>query len=282
MRYGLSALGLPDAVGRGIEMSGNAQEQITDAILPDEVEQAMSDLKRWFVDKVMEEAFGFTLTELERYLHDPGTYLTSRTLFPEGTKAKIDTELGNFAQAFSALECTRINFVPFQNTLNMIKLQLVDPEELVRVLWTERALPRNLSTEEHIRAFVQTFFKSGIQMQFMRSLDAGYDWDRPDFAGCMLWDDPTVRQKIFHRIFQVARPGRGRGPGGVGGRTEIRGLLPGIAIPAEVRLAVGRRRRRHTVRAERPRLPLLPPRGRFPERARRRHGRESASGSCPK
>jgi hypothetical protein len=212
LRYGLSALGLPDAVGRGIEMSGNAQEQITDAILPDEVEQAMSDLKRWFVDKVMEEAFGFTLTELERYLRDPGTYLTSRTLFPEGTKAKIDTELGNFAQTFSALECTRIDFVPFQNTLNMIKLQLVDPEELVRVLWTERALPRNLSTEEHIRAFVQTFFKSGIQMQFMGSLDAGYNWDRPDFAGCMLWDDPTVRQKIFHRIFRVARPGAGMGP----------------------------------------------------------------------
>ena len=211
LRYGLSALGLPDAVGRGIEMSGNAQEQIADAILPDEVEQAMSDLKRWFVDMVMEEAFGITLTELENYLHDPGTYLTSRTLFPEGTKAKIDTELGNFAQAFSALECTRINFVPFQNTLNMIKLQLVDPEELVRVLWTERALPQNLSTEEHIRAFVQTFFKSGIQMQFMRSLDAGYDWDRPDFAGCMLWDDPTVRQKIFHRIFKVARPGAGVG-----------------------------------------------------------------------
>ena len=245
LRYGLSALGLPDAVGRGIEMSGNAQEQIADAILPDEVEQAMSDLKRWFVDKVMEEAFGVTLTELERYLQDPGTYLTSRTLFPEGTKAKIDAELGNFAQAFSALECTRINFVPFQNTLNMIKLQLVDPEELVRVLWTERAFPQNLSTEEHIRAFVQTFFKSGIQMQFMAQSRRRVRLGPPGFRRLHALGRSDGPAEGLPPHLQ-GRPAGSRGrPDDGGGRTELRGLLAGVAIPAEVRLADGRERRRH-------------------------------------
>ena len=100
MKYGLSALGLPDAVGRGIEMTGAIQEQITDAILPDEVEPAMSDLKRWFVDEVMEEAFGVTLTEIESYLRDPGTYLTSRRPSPEGTQEKIDREMGRFARRY--------------------------------------------------------------------------------------------------------------------------------------------------------------------------------------
>ena len=50
MNYGLSGLGLPDAVGRGIEMSGEVQERNSDAILPDEIKEAISDLKRWFIE----------------------------------------------------------------------------------------------------------------------------------------------------------------------------------------------------------------------------------------
>ena len=207
MRYGLSGLGLPDAVGRGIEMTGAVQEQIADAILPDEVKEAISDLKRWFIDYVMEKAFGITLTEMEDALRDPATQFRNPLLFPAGTKEKIDGELGNFGRVFPVAECFRNNFAPFLDTLTMIKLQLVDPNELARVMWTERAFPPVLTAEEHVQAFVATYFKSGIQMQFMRSLDAGYDYDRPDFAGCLLWDDPTVRQKFFRRVFHVARPG---------------------------------------------------------------------------
>ncbi|MBP7706742.1 MAG: hypothetical protein KA243_05785 [Candidatus Aminicenantes bacterium] len=216
LRYGLSALGLPDAVGRGIEMSGEVQERIADAILPDEVEAAMSDLKRWFVDKVMEEAFGVTLTEVENYLRDPGSYLDDRSLFPAGTRAKIDGELGNFGQAFPVDECYRNSFGPFLDTLNMIKLQLVEPAELARIMFAERALPWNdpngQTTEAGLAQFVAGAFPRSVQMQFMRSLDAGYDYDRPDFAGCLLWDNAAIRQKIFHRIFHVERPAAGLKP----------------------------------------------------------------------
>jgi len=209
MNYGLSALGLPDAVGRGIQMTGAVQEQIADGILPDEIKAAMDDLKRWFIDEAMQDAFGVTLTELEDALRDPGTQLRNPALFPAGTRERIDRELGNFGRGIQPWETPAIDFVPFQNTLSMIKLQIIEPAELTRILWAERALPFNLTTEAHVVAFVQDGFVRGIQMQFMESLDAGYDWDHPDFRGCLLWDDPTVRQKIFHRIFRVTRPGTG-------------------------------------------------------------------------
>jgi hypothetical protein len=211
MRYGLSGLGLPDAVGRGIEMTGAVQEQIADAILPDEVKEAISDLKRWFIDYVMEKAFGITLTEMEDALRDPATQFRNPLLFPAGTKEKIDGELGNFGRVFPANECFRNSFAPFLDTLTMIKLQLVAPAELARVMFAERVLPYNdpagQSTEAQLAAFETWAFPRGIQMQFMRSLDAGYDYDRPDFAGFQLWDIPAARQKLFYRIFHVARPG---------------------------------------------------------------------------
>ena len=141
LRYGLSGLGLPDAVGRGIEMTGAVQEQIADAILPDEVKEAISDLKRWFIDYVMEKAFGITLTEMEDALRDPATQFRNPLLFPAGTKEKIDGELANFGRVFPAGECYRNSFAPFLDTLTMIKLQLVDQNELARVMWTERAFP---------------------------------------------------------------------------------------------------------------------------------------------
>ncbi|MCK7462039.1 MAG: hypothetical protein MZU84_08265 [Sphingobacterium sp.] len=141
MRYGLSGLGLPDAVGRGIEMTGAVQERIADAILPDEVKEAISDLKRWFIDYVMEKAFGITLTEMEDALRDPATQFRNPLLFPAGTKEKIDVELGNFGRVFPVNECFRNSFAPFLDTLTMIKLQLVAPAELARVMFAERALP---------------------------------------------------------------------------------------------------------------------------------------------
>ena len=141
MNYGLSGLGLPDAVGRGIEMTGAVQERISDAILPDEIKEAISDLKRWFVDYVMEKAFGITLTEMEDALRDPATQFRNPLLFPAGTKEKIDGELGNFGQVFPVLECYRSSFGPFLDTLTMIKLQLVEPAELARIMFAERTLP---------------------------------------------------------------------------------------------------------------------------------------------
>jgi hypothetical protein len=225
MRYGLSALGLPDGVGRGIQMSGEVQEQITDAVLPDSVKAALSDLKRWFIDLVVERAFGVTLTELEDALRDPGTQLRNPALFPAGTKEKIDRELGNFGQGIQTWELPSIDFVPFQNTLNMIKLQLVDRTDLARVLWAEGA-HFNLSTREQLSAFLDSDFAQGIQMQFMESLDAGYYWDRPEFPGFILWANPEARQKIFHRMFRVVLPAGGLGP-----KLSVAGPRFEVALP---------------------------------------------------
>ena len=159
----------------------------------------------------MEKAFGITLTEMEDALRDPATQFRNPLLFPAGTKEKIDGELGNFGRVFPVNECFRNSFAPFLDTLTMIKLQLVAPAELARVMFAERVLPYNdpagQSTEAQLAAFEAWAFPRGIQMQFMRSLDAGYDYDRPDFAGFQLWDIPAARQKLFYRIFHVARPG---------------------------------------------------------------------------
>jgi hypothetical protein len=230
MNYGLSGLGLPDAVGRGIEMTGAVQERISDAILPDEIQEAISDLKRWFIDYVMEKAFGITLTEMEEALRDPATQFRNPLLFPAGTKEKIDGELGNFGRTFPVNESFRNSFAPFLDTLSMIKLQLVDPAELARIMFAERTLPYNdpagQSTEAQLAAFEKWVYPRGIQMQFMGSLDAGYDWDRPDFAGFQLWDIPAARQKIFHRIFHVQRPGANAGLAVAGAAPPLEIALP--------------------------------------------------------
>ena len=73
-------------------------------------------------------------------------------------------------------------------------------------------LTYNLSPRELLEAFVNGAFPRGIQMQFMGSFDAGYNWDRPDFPRVdPLGQLPEAREKIFRRIFHVNRPGAGLG-----------------------------------------------------------------------
>ncbi len=286
MDYGLSALGLPDAVGRGLRLSSSMQESITKAILPEALREIWSDIKRYFLDLIFEEAFGITLTELENALRDPATQLRNPALFPAGTREKIDREMGRFGENVAMMTS---GFVPFVNSLAMMKLQLVDPAEIERILPPEAYAPIALPplsggtfqpfidrvrlfyerTPVHLRRYlvrhlniwipvtnppepfesflsklqarmdtgkiavmVQHFpiywrsvyskpdlddaaimrflaveedFRRGVQMQFMRSLDAGYDWNKPDFTGCLLWDSLAARDQVFHRIFQVKK-----------------------------------------------------------------------------
>ena len=207
MNYGLLALGLPDAVGRGIEMSGDIQRRITDAILPQAVRDAFSDLKRWFIDMVMEEAFGFTLTELENYLRDPGAQTHQSGPLPPGDQGEDRPRDRRPRPDVSSFEVARTSFVAFQNTLNMIKLQIVEPAELARVLWTGGSFqPVDGGAPPGVRAGQ---LRQRHPHAFMGNLDAGYNWDRPDSRGWILWETAPGPGKDLPPDLQVDRPGAG-------------------------------------------------------------------------
>lgn len=159
----VSMLGAPDVLGFTIGAVG----EVLDAMLPDALRAKMDELRTTFlVNPLCYRMTGLTWTQIEyvnkypeRWLDGTNTW-DGEKMFPAGTRARIDADMGNFASELkSPSEST---FQPFYNTVVMSKLALIGRYGVNDLL-------QKAGSSERI--------SGEYMLGWLKSLDGSYSWE---------------------------------------------------------------------------------------------------------
>lgn len=186
-RHLLSMSGAPDFVGLTNEIIGN----ISDAIIPSLLKEAISQMKRDLLNYLLSEAFGITVDKMEAYAKNPERHFDRILNQPYGN-AKITT-LRTFNREALKLRDTgysqpsqRFDYEQFPaayNTVLLSKLIMLSPEGINQLL-------QDLGSSARLQ-------QPNVMIGFIRSLDSDNEWHRHDNAQMVMAQDVCAYTNIF-------------------------------------------------------------------------------------
>lgn len=184
----LKMLGAPDIASDIINTIGDIAG-LVESIIPQALKDEIAELKAGLYDALLDWAMGIKYTALKDMSENPVTYLNRTDLFPAGTVAKLNSEMANFATATTANSQT---FVPFQNSIVLAKINLIGYTGILE-------LRKRAGVTEQL----QIPKGADMPVEFVGSMDYGYDWKSPTLGNFILWQGYEDREKVSKVIFNL-------------------------------------------------------------------------------
>ncbi|HOA20359.1 MAG TPA: stalk domain-containing protein [Sedimentibacter sp.] len=179
-------LGYPDVANDVKNAIGDINDFIM-GIVPARWQQKYKDLKMDAINYIVKESVGIDINGWIEVFNPPISVLQTN-LFENGAYETINKDMANFKT------CTNTDdqeFVPFKNTLTLMKLILIGKpgiDDLRRISGSDGSLsfPPYANTMTY----------------FIRNMDIGYDWEvGSPMMGFFMWGSNDDRYKILNQIF---------------------------------------------------------------------------------
>lgn len=185
----LKMLGAPDVAADIINTIGDIAEFV-EGLLPDALTETIKEMKFNFVNFIFKSAFDMDLNQFMKLAESPATAFNRTDLFPAGSLARLNNEMGNFNTCTNAVDQS---FIPFQNTLTFMKLILIGEPGIAE-------LRRVAGSKDTYRLSTYT----NTLTEFIDSFDVGYTWkENPQHPGFLLWQGYEDINKITKVIFNL-------------------------------------------------------------------------------
>lgn len=185
-------LGYPDIANDIKNKIGNINDFIM-GIVPTDWQQEYKDFKLNTISFMVKSAVGIDINGWIEVFNPP-TSAIQTNLFEDNAYETIIREMGNFNT------CTNTNdqeFVPFKNTLTLMKLILIDQpgiDKLRRISGSPETLLLRRPPTEIYRTMTH----------FISNLDYGYKWGQDlAMAGFFMYGLQNDREKILQHIFEL-------------------------------------------------------------------------------
>ena len=184
----LKMLGAPDVAADITKKLGNVADFV-EGLLPAAIKTQISAMKLDFINTLFKWSFNMDLNQFLSLGNDPESLLNNTQIFENGSLAKLNSQMGNFNSCTKAVDQT---FVPFSNTLVMMKLTLIGDSGLADLR------KRSGSKDTYkLPLGVDTI------TEFIDSFDVGYYWSEQKLYRFLFWQYADDRNKISKVIFNL-------------------------------------------------------------------------------
>lgn len=156
--------------------------------------------------------------EVIRVIQEPEEYIDHPSLFPAGTRARIDAEMGLAPGADQDQDPENFRdydwrtFAPLRNTVVMAKMALLDQQGLNELFRAAAGGPVSALQPlygNHPPGHVNWYVPNNVALGWMRSIDGEYQWransphdNRSYGTGTMpLFEDCVSRRQVFSRFY---------------------------------------------------------------------------------
>lgn len=236
-KHTLSMFGVPDVATYILSAMGSASDFLKE-LLPDAVVEVIEEAKKSITYYMVKQATGIDIEEYIAIMNPPLSDLKSETLFSKGFYDQLNLEMGNFSLSTDTTDQT---FIPFKNTLTLMKLSLIGEEGIQEL--------RNRAGSTGTRKQ-----PSDTITKFINSMDYGYDWDKGAFSTDIFFlsldnEDLNKVTKVIFNINGQQTPKTSfsdmtKGPVSVAPNQSSSGVTPTIKVkynnaPDEVNAVIG-------------------------------------------